>query len=181
MHGLIINFVKTRNLAVFFLVLIGVFYAGAVNSEGGCPPGFYPVGGQGVQGCAPIPRAGVEVGGARPTGRWIKTWGAIAVGGVDGKGDVGIAIGKRSKRSAVEEAMDRCSEEGADDCEVVLTYKNQCAAIATASNGVSRSIFGRSRSIERASENAINLCRSGGSGECEIIHVNCSEPVFDPF
>ncbi|WP_080104328.1 DUF4189 domain-containing protein [Stenotrophomonas maltophilia] len=40
------------------------------KAEGNCPPGFYPVGGRGVQGCAPIPVAGTGGGAAgRYTGK----------------------------------------------------------------------------------------------------------------
>ena len=75
-------------------VVIGIAMLGTnvVFAEGGCPPGMYPIGGQGVQGCAPIP--GAQGGGPgssvsapappRPTGEWITTWGALA-GAVEGK------------------------------------------------------------------------------------------------
>lgn len=63
-----------------FLVAFGL--VGGVHSalaEGNCPPGMYPIGGQGVQGCAPIPgAAGASTSPstpapARPLGEWVKT------------------------------------------------------------------------------------------------------------
>jgi len=70
---------------VMFALLGGSLTASDVYAEGNCPPGYYPIGGQGVQGCAPIssqPAAGqgasVPAPPPRPSGEWIKTWGALA-------------------------------------------------------------------------------------------------------
>jgi hypothetical protein len=81
------------------MVLVSVWPFHAV-AEGGCPPGMYPIGGQGVQGCAPIPGASgassqqLPAPLPRPTGRWHKTWGAMAIGR---DGDTGVSKGKDSK------------------------------------------------------------------------------------
>jgi len=69
------------------LCTLGFAFLGAhvAYAEGGCPPGSYPIGGQGVQGCAPIPGAGGGVSQQspsprpRPLGEWIRTWGGVAV------------------------------------------------------------------------------------------------------
>lgn len=61
------------------LMLAGLGFSVSASAEGGCPAGSYPIGGQGVQGCAPIPSSGSSSSeGPRPNGRWIKTWGALA-------------------------------------------------------------------------------------------------------
>ena len=45
----------TPALIVFLFVLVVlVALPEGASAEGNCPPGFYPIGGQGVQGCAPI-------------------------------------------------------------------------------------------------------------------------------
>lgn len=62
-----------RMKALFTLFFLDASHA--AFAEGGCPAGQYPIGGQGVQGCAPIPSAGSGGGDLRPNGRWIKTWG----------------------------------------------------------------------------------------------------------
>ncbi|HFK2948040.1 TPA: DUF4189 domain-containing protein [Stenotrophomonas maltophilia] len=100
----------------------------SVRAEGRCPPGQYPIGGQGVGGCAPIPGSGTDgvQSGPIATGRWIKTWGAIA--GAASTGDMGASVGRRSKREAVSEALARCATHGAKDCKIDTTYKNQCVA-----------------------------------------------------
>lgn len=65
-------------LASCLLLLGGVDRAWA---EGNCPPGYYPIGGQGARGCAPIPGGATgstgssEIRLATPTGKWTKTWG----------------------------------------------------------------------------------------------------------
>lgn len=43
-----------RNVIVVFTLALAAF-SGHAFAEGGCPAGQYPIGGQGVQGCAPIP------------------------------------------------------------------------------------------------------------------------------
>lgn len=76
---------------MFPLILVGLllclFVTGEARAEGRCPPGQYPIGGQGVGGCAPIPGSGTGgvQSGPIATGRWIKTWGAIAGGGKHGR------------------------------------------------------------------------------------------------
>ena len=45
------------NLSIFFIFIIYLTIEN-VHAEGNCPSGYYPVGGQGVQGCAPIPGGG---------------------------------------------------------------------------------------------------------------------------
>lgn len=72
------------SLALILVIDLATLGSSQVFAEGVCPPGMYPVGGQGVQGCAPI--HGALGGGAgfsvpapappRPTGAWITTWGA---------------------------------------------------------------------------------------------------------
>lgn len=67
-------------LASCLLLLGGVDRAWA---EGNCPPGYYPIGGQGARGCAPIPGGATgstgssEIRLATPTGKWTKTWGQL--------------------------------------------------------------------------------------------------------
>lgn len=77
-YNRVVNSVTRRTNVLAALLLVTL--AGSAFGEGACPPGQYPIGGQGVQGCAPIPQSGAGGGsGPRPTGRWIKTWGAIGL------------------------------------------------------------------------------------------------------
>ncbi len=52
----------------------------SASAEGNRPRGMYPIGGQGVQGCAPIPGASsgssatIPTPPPRPLGEWVRTW-----------------------------------------------------------------------------------------------------------
>src|SRR6185437_1184711 len=114
------------------LCTLGFAFLGAhvAYAEGGCPPGSYPIGGQGVQGCAPIPGAGGGVSQQspspppRPLGEWIRTWGGVAVSPTTS--DAGVSTGQLSKKAAERDAMAKCADRGARDCKVSVTYFNQC-------------------------------------------------------
>lgn len=67
------------SLMVPVLVCVALAFSGEVSAEGRCPLGQYPIGDSRAPGCAPIPAGGGGAAeGPRATGRWIKTWGAIA-------------------------------------------------------------------------------------------------------
>jgi len=78
--------VPLSQMASFFLVL----FACDARADGRCPPGQYPVGGQGVGGCAPIPGGSSQA--TRP-------WGAIA--GAASTGDMGASVGKNKEGSDI--------------------------------------------------------------------------------
>ncbi|MCR8715685.1 DUF4189 domain-containing protein [Stenotrophomonas indicatrix] len=157
--------------------------AGDAQAEGRCPPGQYPIGdGQGVGGCAPIPGSG---GGEAqsapvPTGRWIKTWGAIAT--AVSTGDMGASVGRRSRQEAVSEALSRCSNYGAKDCKVGTTYKNQCVAYADPERGSrGRVSYSVASSKEEATSRVLSHCADIGGGQCKVLYTDCSEPIFESF
>ena len=151
------------------------------SAEGRCPPGQYPIGGQGVGGCAPIPGGNTGTVSAAPvaTGRWIKTWGAIALA----KGwDVGVALGKRKKGDAASESLANCGQRGATDCKVVLAFNNQCAAFVSPSDArFGGSTFARAASVDAASKMAVDACVRQGSNGCKVIYSGCTEPEFEKF
>lgn len=147
-------------------------------AEGRCPPGQYPIGGQGVGGCAPIPGAdGGSTAEPKPTGRWIKTWGAVAT---SPSGDAGAAKDKLSKSEATKEATAQCSQWGATDCKVALTYKNQCVAAVAADKGLGTKLS-TGGTIEKATEFANLECKKSGSQTCKVIYTACTEPYFEKF
>ncbi|MGV8958886.1 MAG: DUF4189 domain-containing protein [Stenotrophomonas sp.] len=166
------------NIVLYFLLLSLLVFPEVAIAEGGCPPGSYPIGGQGVQGCAPIPSIGGGTEGPRATGRWQKTWGAIAM---SKSGQSGVATDRVKKVDAVRDAIAECVSTGAKDCKVVFTYKNQCAAAATSKNGVSGTTFGRAANIPVAENIALDFCVSRGGEGCEIVYSACTEPEFKPY
>lgn len=166
--------------AALALLLVAFFTSYPVQAEGGCPPGQYPIGGQGVQGCAPIPGGDAAAGSAapRPTGRWIKTWGAIAL---SPSGASGASTGKRSKSDAVAEAEAVCARDGAAECKVAMTYKNQCAVAVVPKSLVGGTFFSSSATIEESTGRALKQCEKGAHGVCHAIYEDCTKPEFQKF
>lgn len=170
-------------LVLVFAFLICPFSAFA---EGGCPPGSYPIGGQGVQGCAPIPQGGgAAADGPRATGKWETRWGAIAEDPISMA--TGASVSMKSKRKAVDAATAECKRMGGRNCKVRLAYFNQCAAIADATaqslaSGPGASVASRAETAPKAEALALKDCSSAGNGQqCEISYSACSLSEFKAF
>ncbi|PSD44442.1 hypothetical protein C7E25_00930 [Stenotrophomonas maltophilia] len=171
-------------LASCLLLLGGVDRAWA---EGNCPPGYYPIGGQGARGCAPIPGGATgstgssEIRLATPTGKWTKTWGAIAES--KSTQDAGVSTGLRSKNEAEREAVSKCGASGARDCTVSMSYFNQCISwvIPSGRSGAGRAGLGTGATPELALVASEAMCRNDRAGRCEVFYSNCTKPLFDEF
>lgn len=178
--------VAMRSVVMFILIAI----PGLAFGEGRCPPGQYPVGGQGVGGCAPIPgsdgRSG-ESAAPRPTGKWETRWGAIAEDNspeIKGNIPTGAAVSQKSKGAASALALSRCAERGGRKCKVKLTYYNQCVAMADpVGNRLPGAInvMSRAETVEMARSNALQRCRGAGAQQCEVVYSACSMSEFKPF
>lgn len=172
-----------RSMAAYLVAAIVVAGAAltpeSVRAEGRCPPGQYPIGGQGVGGCAPIP-GGAAAADTEPkaTGRWIKTWGAIAL---SPSGASGASTGKKTKSLAAMEAEAVCAQGGARGCKVAFTYKNQCAVAVVPKSGTGGTLFSSSPTIEESKARALKQCENGGGSDCQVIFENCAEPEFQKF
>lgn len=174
------NLVSRRGLWGAFWLLLMVGLCNSALAEGRCPPGQYPIGDDRAPGCAPIPAGGGAAdSGPRPTGRWIKTWGAIAISGATG--DSGAALGKRSKGEAERTAIANCSNDGARDCKVSYTYKNQCVALVSPASSKESSTLGRGPTKEEANEAAMKICTNRGSAGCKLLYSECTDPIFEAF
>lgn len=147
-------------------------------AEGRCPPGQYPIGGQGAGGCAPIPAGGSGAESPRPTGRWIKTWGAFAA---SPSGIAGAASGWRKKADAGSAAVRSCSDAGGRDCQVKFTYKNQCATAAVSNAGAGGTFYSAAATKEEAAGLSLAQCRAASKRTCEVVMSNCTEPEFEKF
>lgn len=173
-------------LLVLLLPLSNVAWA-----EGGsCPNGYYPIGGGGASGCAPIP--GYNNGSSNgpsdsssslptrlpPPRVWAARWGAIAVG-KNGSG-FGAAAGKMTEQQAQHEAMTKCQATSTTtkmECSVTLSYTNQCAAFALGEreSGGGWGSFGYSHAIDIATAEkiALDFCKKN-SKTCKIHYSGCS-------
>ncbi len=175
---------KCKCLALFVLIVA----AHEAHAEGGCPPGQYPIGGQGAAGCAPISQnQAAPQGSPRPTGYWVKTWGAIAMGAGDGWNSFGVTTGKASKSEAEADALKRCVSNGVKDCRIGFVYKNQCAAVAEPQVGGKGYLdgptsFAAAGDEEAASGVAMERCERENHSvtgmQCKVIYTACSKAVF---
>ncbi|WP_371856709.1 DUF4189 domain-containing protein [Pseudomonas sp. Irchel 3A5] len=110
---------------------------------------------------------------SRPTGEWLKTWGAIAMS--SSTGEVGAVVGKLSEGDAKSSAIKQCAKGGANDCAVQLVYRNQCAALAASQVDT---FFQSSPSEELAESNVKKVCDESGGGTCKVLYSECTEPLF---
>lgn len=124
------------------------------------------------------PGGGGADSGPTPTGRWIKTWGAIAL---SPDGASGAATGRRSKADASKAAVSVCATSGGKACNVAFTYKNQCAAAAVPGSGKGGTSFGSSANEATSKELALQKCRAEGGLECRTVYSACSDPEFEAF
>ncbi|MCC8444928.1 DUF4189 domain-containing protein [Xanthomonas translucens] len=152
-------------------------------AEQGCPPGQYPIGGQGVAACAPIPQESPIQQQPRPTGKWIETWGAIAHDSVNGY--LGVSVGKTSKDEAEEDARAKCVEVGGTQCKDWANYKNQCAAVAgpykNGNPAPGALQFARGPSLQEVQHRAVDGCSSAKGAQCQVLYSDCSEPIFQKY
>ncbi|OEZ02391.1 hypothetical protein BIY45_00875 [Stenotrophomonas sp. BIIR7] len=175
------------------LILLLLLASFGALAEGGCPPGQYPIGGQGVQGCAPIPGSGSGSGESvapRPTGKWETRWGALAEdASANERGVVvatGVAESRKSKGEASRIALEQCRSGGGLKCKVLTTYYNQCIAVVDPkpkSQGGSggRSVIYTAKSADIATAEAMKRCSPDGADACSIIYSACSMSEFRSF
>ncbi|MBV6815137.1 DUF4189 domain-containing protein [Xanthomonas campestris] len=160
---------------VFFYVLL-------IPMDGwaqGCPVGQYQIGGQGAVACAPIPQGNSIQQETRPSGKWIKTWGAIARD--DDGGNLGVSTGALEKKKAGHDALEQCEKESKKKCKVVMSYENQCVAVARP-NAIGTMTFNRGPSAEDTKNNAISDCQKENNGTaCSIIYNDCTQQIFRSF
>lgn len=176
------------NRFIIFLVLALV--PGYAFGEGRCPPGQYPVGGQGVGGCAPIPggaAAPAQQVAPIPAGTWDTRWGAIAQDAAPVEGTnlaIGVAVSQPSSGRAEQVALDECHAMGGARCKVIFSYHNQCAALAapvvsSSKPGAGVLVAAGALKENEAKMDALRLCKGEGRGQdCGVIYSACSMSEF---
>ncbi|ATS21688.1 DUF4189 domain-containing protein [Xanthomonas phaseoli pv. phaseoli] len=160
-------------------LLLGIFLNTVLvvvaSAQTACPVGVSP----GSPQCGPdsgTSRGDAAASPPRPTGEWIKTWGAIARS--NSTGEAGSAVGKFSEGEAEQAAIRQCALGGAGDCEVRLSYQNQCAALVSSQ---SRSFYQSSATEKNAIQLAVKACEATNSGSCKVAYSECSKPIFRKF
>lgn len=155
--------------------------AGWVLAEGGCPAGQTPAQFGSNVGCIPGGNDVVEEYPqqmqTRPqqSGRWEKTWGAIATSTT--RGVLGTVTGAYSEKEAERLAFADCRSQGGEACRVDLTYRNQCAVMVV---GKTQLELAGAPSIEEATEDAFGACKAKGD-ICEVYYSACTEPIFQRY
>ncbi len=94
-------------------------------------------------------------------------WGAIAYSQATSK--TGNSQHFLTKEAAAANARRAC---GADDCHTVLTFENECAAIALGSNNVMGK--GKAATWQAAETKAVEHCSADGGKSCKAIKHECS-------
>ncbi|MFK3844253.1 DUF4189 domain-containing protein [Stenotrophomonas sp. NPDC078853] len=152
-------------------------WAAVAYAEGRCPPGQYPIGGQGVGGCAPIPGYGGNQTAqpARPPidpGRYEDRSGAMALS--DSTPDAGVMVDQLTEGDAKRVAIEECSRNGLKDCRILLTY--QCAAWVVPSEDAPGARPGISAGLseQAAVENATSKCKHAPGRSCVLAYSACS-------
>lgn len=143
----------------------------AVYAEGGnCPTGYYPVGGQGASGCAPIPGYPDSESNSEPRTSpvWETRWGAISVDG--SSGSLGAVVGLSSEKKAQQAALNKCRTNGGGNCSVDLTYHNQCAVMILGSKKYNTA---SAATVERATQLGMETC-SAVDTSCRVYYSGCS-------
>ena len=153
-----------------------------------CPPGYYPIVGNGLTTCGPRtgPEWNQEAGStpaqpAQPAGAWHEMWGAVAVT-EDGRGFV--VKDEPSRNVAELQAVKRCVDRGGvDRCRVLVTFSNQCLAIARKGEGLDYIGYSRGPSEKVAEKLVLEGCRKGvaGTSECRVAWSGCTDSTFIPF
>ncbi|MDT7820761.1 DUF4189 domain-containing protein [Xanthomonas hortorum pv. vitians] len=162
---------KKFSLICSALLLSCVFFTEAFGQTA-CPAGVAP----GSPQCGPdsgTSRGDIPTPPPRPTGEWIKTWGAVAT---SGSGDAGVSSGRRTKEQAENDAIASCEGLGSGSCRVSMAFFNQCVAAADSGQGQG-SMFSAA-SIEEASRSAIKQCEKNSGRHCKVTLSKCTDPIF---
>ncbi|MFK3844250.1 DUF4189 domain-containing protein [Stenotrophomonas sp. NPDC078853] len=170
-----------EKFALVVLLAVPAMLPFAAGAEGRCPPGQYPVGGQGVGGCAPIPGRGnaqpAQQQAPPPPPVWLHTrYGAIAMS--PSTSAAGVSAEQTSSEAAAAVAMKDCQREGAQDCAVISRYSNQCIALlvpgawpAGAKGGIGTGV-----TPELARQDAQKNCIDPAGSGCTATYEACSFP-----
>lgn len=137
-----------------------------------CPSGVAP----GSARCGPSGDSGAE-SAPRPTGEWIKTWGAIAT---SPSGNGGVSSQQLSEEAARNKALENCRSAGPGECKVQITYRNQCVSLVHPTQGAG-GVFMTGPTIEESVRLGKAKCAALGKGECAVKVSECSDPIFRKF
>jgi hypothetical protein len=158
-------------LAAFTLLIF------APSAWSQCAPG---IPGAGNPGCIPPTAPGSPYGqppGSAPSAPlpppqvWQQRWGSVAMD--FGNGAAGSVTNGQTKERASGSAISDCEEQGGNHCETILTFENQCAAIAQSSNGV----VSTATAARKPEAESRVLAKCTDKVSCTLIYSQCAFPV----
>jgi len=142
----------------------------AAHAEGGCPPGQYPQSGQGWQTCIPVPGAQAQPQQA-PQPQWRDQWQAISTD--TPLGILGAAQHRSTWKEAETAATADCYAKGGKECEVQISMRNGCIAMAVGES--TKNVKGDAVK-ERAESEATAQCQKNNS-KCVVYYSACDFAV----
>lgn len=159
--------------ALFSLLVLTA--SSPVFAQTACPSGVAP----GSPQCGPDSGTSrADSAPPRPTGEWIKTWGAIAIAD---NGDAGYTKGRLTGEEAEQAAIKNCQKLADMQCTVAFTFHNQCAAIASPSSGTGKGAITGGPSLSDVESRAKKNCKKNSGVDCKIAMSTCSDPIFRRF
>lgn len=161
-----------KPLVLISLLLGLLMFHIPAQGDGNCPPGYYSIGGQDVQGCAPLPGHYQQLPSrpSAPPMRWESRWGAIAIGTVGG---VGVAANKPNKQEAEQSSITDCQEKYGSNCKVETSYANGCAVVVAGDKLHNSS---NAATLAEATSIGMKTC-SAEDTNCQVILTSCSPPA----
>jgi hypothetical protein len=162
-----------------FLLLVGLLVVG-LPATAQCPAGI-PAGNNPL--CIPPdnsnspyyqPGSGEPNTPNVPTAKWAHRWGAIAMDTARNSVGIGVAEMMSSERKAKAAALHDCRSKGGRQCELQLTYHDQCGVLVWAAVGHNTM---RAGTIEEATKMALDKCARDGLKDCKVYYSSCSYPV----
>ncbi|SEM95826.1 protein of unknown function [Luteibacter sp. UNCMF331Sha3.1] len=149
--------------------VVGIGSLAAANVQAQCATGVNTGGGN----CVPPDAPGMPGYDPSPVPQqaepvWADSWGAIVL---DVRGSAkGTSNNMQSKAAAIEAAMSECKSTGASNCELKITYYNQCAAVAWGDESLG---IAHEATEKGAVDSAVSSCSERGSG-CKPVYTACS-------
>lgn len=152
------------DVAVAFVALS---WCGSAFAEGSCPPGYYPIGGGGAVGCAPMPGGTDSVAGA-DRGYWADRYASVVFAREqDGTPTLTYSVKAIDQVSADAEAMEGCRHRGYLDCRIGIQFANGYFAVVRAAD---KSLYVASDfQADKARKIAKEQCKEAGSKGCKVL------------
>lgn len=158
------------------LVLFLMLSVACVPAFAQCPAGIPSAGNPG---CIPPDQSNSpyyqQNGGASsgPREEWAHRWGAIAMDTSRNSVGIGVAEMMSSERKAKTTALQDCRSKGGKQCELQLTYHDQCGVLVWAAVGHNTM---RAGTVEEAEKMALDKCAQDGLKDCKVYYSSCSYP-----